>query len=124
MKIYWEKQNLIVLILKITEEPYNLSLDVWKAFPGSEAGVSSTLISLALFLQEHKEVCDLSSQKLSRNKSKSQQHFNSIIHKAWTLILNLQNINLQNLNLQNINHLRLPNTSFYREDEEVRIPPL
>ena len=46
----------------------------------SEAGVSSTLISLALFLQEHKEVCDLSSQKLSRKKSKSQQHFNSITH--------------------------------------------
>ena len=91
MTIYWEKQNLIVLILKYTEEPYNLSLDVRKAFPGFEAGVSSTLISIALFLQEHKEVCDLSSQKLSRKNTKSQQHFNSITHKAWTLILNLQN---------------------------------
>ena len=45
---------MIVLILKYTEEPYNLSLDVRKAFPGFEAGISSTLISLALFLQKHK----------------------------------------------------------------------
>ena len=92
--IYWEKQKLIVLILKYIEEPYKLSLDVWKAFLGSEARVSSTLISLALFLQEHKEVCDLSSQKLSRKKSKSQQHFNSITHKAWTPIVNLQKLTI------------------------------
>ena len=57
---------------EIIEEPYNLSLDVEHAFPGFEAGVSSTLISLALFLQEHIEVCDLSSQKLSGKESKSQ----------------------------------------------------
>ena len=73
------KTKLDCINLKITKEPYNLSLDVEQAFLGSEAGVSSTLISLALFLQEHIEVCDLSSQKLSRRKSKSQEHFNSNI---------------------------------------------
>ena len=55
--------NPFVLILT-ERKPYNLSLDVEQAFPGSKAGVSTTLISLALFLQEHIEVCDLSSQKL------------------------------------------------------------
>ena len=74
------KTKLDCINLKIIEEPYNLSLDVEQAFPGSEAGVSYTLISLALFLQEHIEVCDLSSQKLSIKKSKSQQHFTSITH--------------------------------------------
>ena len=90
------KTKLDCINLKITKEPYNLSLDVEQAFPGSEARVSSNLISLALFLQEHIKVCDLSSQKLSRKKSKYQQHFNSI-----TLKLELP--------------LRLPNASFYRE---------
>ena len=74
------KTKLDCINLKITEEPYNLSLDVEQAFPRSEAEVSSTLRSLALFLKEHIEVCDLSSQKLNRKKSKSQQHFTSITH--------------------------------------------
>ena len=74
------KTKLDCINLKITEEPYNLSLDVEQAFSGSKAGVSSTLISLALFLQEHIEVCDLSSQKLNIKESKSQQHFTSITH--------------------------------------------
>ena len=84
-----EKKKHDCISFKIIEEPYNLSLDVRKVFPGSEAGISSTLISLALFLQGKKEVCDLSSQKLSRKKSKSQQHFSSVTHKDSTPILNL-----------------------------------
>ena len=74
------KTKLDCINLKITEEPYNLSLNVEQAFSGSEVGVSSTLIILSLFLQEHIEVCDLSSQNLSRKESKSQQHFASITH--------------------------------------------
>ena len=71
MTAYWNKQSndnllrkteLDCINLKITEEPYNLSLDVRKAFPGSEAGVSSTLISLSLFQPRQIEVCNLSSQ--------------------------------------------------------------
>ena len=68
-------------VLTLNEvKPYNVSLDVEQAFPRSEAGVSNILISLALFLQENIEVCDLSSQNLSRKESKSQQHFTSITH--------------------------------------------
>ena len=56
--------NSFVLTLN-ERKPYNLSLDVEQAFPGSEAGISSTLTSLALFRSRQIEVCDVSSQNLS-----------------------------------------------------------
>jgi len=56
------KMSIFVLISK-EGKPYNLSLDVAQAFPGSEAGVSSTLISSALLQPRQIEVCNLSSQK-------------------------------------------------------------
>ena len=40
-------------------KPYNLSLDVEQAFPGSEVGISSTLTSLSLFRLRQIEVYDL-----------------------------------------------------------------
>ena len=73
--------NSFVLTLK-EGKPYNLSLDVEQAFPGSEAGISSTLISLSLLQPIHIEVCDLSSQKSQLNESESQQHLTSNNSKA------------------------------------------
>ena len=72
--------NPFVLTLK-EGKPYNLSLDVEQAFPGSEAGISSTLISSALLQPRQIEVCDLSSQKSQLNESESQQHLTSNISK-------------------------------------------
>ena len=72
-------------VLTLTErKPYNLSLDVEQAFPGSEAGISSTLTSLTLFQLRKIELCDLSSQKSQLNESESQQHLTSNNSKAST----------------------------------------
>ena len=90
---------MFVLILK-EGKPYKQCLDVAQAFPGSEAGVSSTLTSSTLFQSRQIEVCDLSSQKSCLTESESQQHLSS---------------NILKLQLP----FRLPNASFYNGKEEV-----
>ena len=75
--------NSFVLNLK-EGKPYNLILDVEQAFPGSEAGISSTLTSLTLFQLRKIELCDLSSQKSQLNESESKQHLTSNSYKALT----------------------------------------
>ena len=91
--------SIFVLISK-EENPYNLSLNVSQNFPGSEAGISFTLIRFALLQPRRIGVCNLSSQKSQLTESESQQHLTS---------------NILKLELP----LRLPNASFYSGKEEV-----
>ena len=57
------EMSIFVLTLKI-ENLYNLCLDVVQVFPGSEAGNSFTLTSIALFELRQMRISDLTSQKV------------------------------------------------------------
>ena len=55
--------SIFVLTLKI-ENLYNLCLDVVQVLSGSEAGISFTLTSIALFELRQMRMSDLTSQKV------------------------------------------------------------
>jgi len=57
------EMSIFVLTLKI-ENLYNLCLDVVQVLPGSEAGISFTLTSIALFELRQMRMSDLTSQKV------------------------------------------------------------
>ena len=60
------EMSIFVLTSNI-ENLYNLCLDVVQVLLGSEAGISSTLTSIALFELRQMEMSDLTSQKFLVN---------------------------------------------------------
>ena len=93
------EMSIFVLTLKI-ENLYNLCLDVVQVLPGSEAGISFTLTSIALFELRQMRMSDLTSHKVLVN---------------WDWISTAFNFKYLKLELP----LRLPKASFYSEREEV-----